>query len=92
MMAGAGGATRATGWRATAKGGNKAIANPTALPSLCTKSLIPTNVYASANGIVQRLYHYAIKQTVELRFLTVFQHVVDPARVCTVADKNSTVT
>ena len=31
-VVGAGGAMRATGWRATAIGGNKAIANPTALP------------------------------------------------------------
>ena len=46
-----GGAARATGWRATAIGGNKAIGNPTALPKLCTKSLIPTNVYASAIGL-----------------------------------------
>ena len=51
MMAGAGGAVRATGWRATAIGANKAIANPTTLPSFCTKSLIPTNVYASAIGL-----------------------------------------
>ena len=46
-----GGAVRATGWRATAIGGNKAIANPTAYPRFCTKSLSPTNVYASAIGL-----------------------------------------
>ena len=52
MMAGAGGAMRATGWRATAIGGkNKGIGNPTALPKLLYKSLIPTNVYASAIGL-----------------------------------------
>ena len=45
-----------------------------------------------SNWIVQRLYHYAVKKTVELRFLTVFRHVVDPTRVRAVADKNSAVT
>src|SRR6202161_4829762 len=45
-----------------------------------------------SNWIVQRLYNYAVKKTVELRLLTVFQHVVDPTRVRTVADKNSAVT
>jgi hypothetical protein len=48
---GTGGAVRARGWRATAIGGNKAIVNPTALPTFCMKSLIPTNVYASAIGL-----------------------------------------
>ena len=37
------------------------------------------------------IYNYAVNETVELRFLTVFQHVVDPARVRTVADKNSAI-
>src|SRR5260370_237360 len=45
-----------------------------------------------SNWIVQRLYNYAVKKTVELCLLTVFQHVVDPTRVRTVADKNSAVT
>ena len=45
-----------------------------------------------SNWIVQRLYNYAVKKTVELRLLTVFQHIVDPTRVRTVADKNSAVT
>jgi hypothetical protein len=45
-----------------------------------------------SNWIVQRLYHYAVKKTVELRLLTAFQHVVDPTRVRTVADENSAVT
>jgi hypothetical protein len=45
-----------------------------------------------SNWIVQRLYNYAVKKTVELRLLTVFQHVVDPTRVRTIADKNSAVT
>ena len=44
------------------------------------------------NWIVQGLYNYAVKKTVELRLLTVFQHVVDPTRVRTVADENSAVT
>jgi hypothetical protein len=39
-----------------------------------------------------RLYNYAVNETVELRFLAVFQHVVDPTRVRTVADKNSAIT
>jgi hypothetical protein len=51
MIAGAGGTMRATGWRATAIGGNKGIGNPTALPKLLYKSLNPTNVYASAIGL-----------------------------------------
>jgi hypothetical protein len=55
MMAGAGGAARATGWRATAIRENKAIANATALPTFCTKNLIPTNVYASAIGLCNDL-------------------------------------
>jgi len=45
-----------------------------------------------SNWIVQRLNYYAVKKTVEFRLLTIFQHVADPARVCTVADKNSAVT
>ena len=40
-----------------------------------------------SNWIVQRLYDYAVKKRVELRFLTVFQHVFDPTRVRAVADK-----
>ena len=40
-----------------------------------------------SNWIVQRLYDYAVKKRVELRFLTVFQHVVDPTCVRAVADK-----
>jgi len=55
------------------------------------KSPIPKERLASAIWIVQRLYYYAVKKTVELRLLTVFQHVADPSRVRTVADKNSAV-
>ena len=45
-----------------------------------------------SNWIVQRLYDYAVKKRVELRFLTVFQHVFDPTRVRAVADKYSAMT
>jgi hypothetical protein len=53
------------------------------------KSPIPKERLRVSNWIVQRLYNDAVNETVELRLLAVFQHVVDPARVCTVADKNS---
>ena len=55
------------------------------------KSPIPKERLRVSNWIVQRLYNNTVNETVELRFLTVFQHVVDPARVRTVADKNSAV-
>src|SRR5262249_38234108 len=44
---------------------------------------------ARQQWIVQRLYDDAVNETVELRLLTFFQHVVDPSRVCTVADENT---
>ena len=50
------------------------------------KSPIPKERLRVSNWIVPRLYDYAVKKTVELGFLTVFQHVVDPTRVRTVAD------
>jgi hypothetical protein len=53
------------------------------------KSPIPKERLRVSDWIVQRLYNYAVNETVELRLLTVFQHVVDPTRVRTVADKNS---
>ena len=56
------------------------------------KSPIPKERLRVSNWIVQRLYNYAVNETVELRFLAVFQHVVDPTRVRTVADKNSAIT
>ena len=56
------------------------------------KSPIPKERLRVSNWIVPRLYDYAVKKTVELGFLTAFQHVVDPTRVRTVADKNSAVT
>src|ERR1039458_6835934 len=56
------------------------------------KSPIPKERLRVSNWSVQRLYNYAVNETVELRLLAVFQHVVDPTRVRTVADKNSAVT
>ena len=56
------------------------------------KSPVPKGRLRVNNWIMQRLYNYAVNITVKFRLLTVFQHVVDPARVRTVADKNSTVT
>ncbi len=56
------------------------------------KSPIPKERLRVGNWIVQGLYNDAVNETVELRFLTVFQHVVDPTRVRTVADKNSAIT
>jgi len=60
--------------------------------SLSTKSHGSNERLRVSNWIMQRLNYYAVKKTVEFRLLTVFQHVADPARVCTVADKNSAVT
>ena len=56
------------------------------------KSPIPKGRLRVSNWIVQKLYNYAVNETVELRLLAVFQHVVDPTRVRTVADKNSAIT
>ena len=56
------------------------------------KSPIPKGRLRVSNWIVQRLYNYAVNETVELRLLAVFQYVVDPTRVRTVADKNSAIT
>jgi hypothetical protein len=54
------------------------------------KSPIPKERLRVSNWIVQRLY---IKQSRRnRRTLAVFQHVVDPTRVRTVADKNSAIT
>ena len=61
MIAGAGGAVRATGWRATAIGGNKGIGNPTALPKLLYKESDSNERLRVSNWIVQRLYYYAVK-------------------------------
>ena len=68
--------------------GNKAIADQPPLLNLSTKSHNSNERLRVSNWIVQRLNYYAVKKTIEFRLLTVFQHVADPARVCTVADKN----
>ena len=62
MMAGAGGAMRATGWRATAIGGKQGdwLTQPP-YPSFCTKSLDSNERLRVSNWIVQRLYYYAVK-------------------------------
>ena len=72
--------------------GNKAIADQPPLLNLSTKSHDSNERLRVSNWIVQKLNYYAVKKTVEFRLLTVFQHVADPARICTVADKNSAVT
>ena len=56
------------------------------------KSPIPKERLRVSNWIAQRLYNDAVNETVELRFLAVLQHVFDPARVRTVADKNTAIT
>jgi hypothetical protein len=81
--------------RARASGGNRRKKNKaTAKQSpraqaLSTKSPPPKERLRVSNWIMQRPYNYAVKKTVELRFLTVFQHVVDPTRIRAIADKNS---
>ena len=50
------------------------------------QSPVPKGRLRVSNWIVQRLYNYAIDETVEFRLLAVFQHIVDPACVRTVAD------
>ena len=55
------------------------------------KSPIPKERLRVSDWIVQRLYNYAVNETVEIRLLAVFQHVVDPTRVRTVADQNSAI-
>jgi hypothetical protein len=72
--------------------GNKATADQPPLLKPFYKESDSNGRLRVSNWIVQRLNYYAVKKTVELRLLTVFQHVADPTRVCTVADKNSAVT
>jgi len=38
---------------------------------------------------VQRPYNDTVKETVELCFLTIFQHVFYPTRIRTIADENA---
>jgi len=59
---------------------------------LFMKSPDPKGRLRVGNWIVQRLYNYTVNETVENRFLAFFQHVVDPAPVRAVADKNSCTT
>jgi hypothetical protein len=80
----------ATAARAT--GGNKATDNQPPLPKLFYNESDSNERLRVSNWIVQRLYNDAVKKTVELGLLAVFQHVADPTRVRTVADKNSAVT
>ena len=74
------------------KEGTRRSANqPPSLKLFLQKSASNGRLRAN-NWIVQGLNYDAVKKTIELRFLTVFQHVDDPTRVRTVADKNSAVT
>ena len=79
----------ATAARATV--GNKATDNQPPLPELFYNESDSNERLRVSNWIVQRLYNDAVKKTVELGLLAVFQHVADPTRVRTVADKNSAV-
>jgi hypothetical protein len=76
------------------KEGNKATGKPAAPAEAFYKESGSNGRLRASNWIwiVQGLNYDAVKKSVELRFLTVFQHVDDPARVCTVADENSAVT
>src|SRR6202044_702980 len=77
--------------RARRIGKNKAAVDQPPLLKLFYKESDSNGRLRVSDWIVQGLYDYAVKETVELRLLAVFQHVADPTRVCTVADKNSTV-
>jgi hypothetical protein len=82
-------------WRASAARPirtNKATANQSPVLKLRRGRVLFQRTATRQQWIVQRLHNDAVNDTVELRLLTVFQHVVDPTRVCTVADKNSAVT
>src|SRR4051812_38078961 len=70
--------------------GNKATANQSPFSSFHEESVSKERLRVS-NWIVHRLYNDAVKETVELRLLLLFQRVADPTRVRTVADKNSSV-
>ena len=56
------------------------------------KSPIPKGRLRVNNWIIQRLYNDAVNEAIELGLLSVFQHVVDPTRIRTVADKDSAIT
>ena len=61
MMAGAGGAVRATGWRATAMGGKQGDWQPNRLTGLLHKEFDSNERLRVSNWIVHRLYYYAVK-------------------------------
>ena len=79
------------GRRRQAITGNKAIADQPPLLKPFYKESRFQRTSTRQHWIMQRLNYYAVKKTVEFRLLTDFQHVVDPTRVRTVADKNSAV-
>ena len=75
--------------RRLANGRNKGDCQPIALHKHCRGRVLFQRTAARQQWIVQRLYDDAVNAIVELRLLPVFQHVVDPTDVCSVADKNS---
>ena len=75
-----------------ATGRNKATANRPPLLKCCATRVSSNERLRVGDWIVQGLYNDAVKEGVEFRLLPVFQHVVDPAGVRTIADKNSAVT
>jgi hypothetical protein len=72
--------------RARRIGTNKAAADQPSWRELSYKESDSNERLRVSNWIVQGLDDYAIKNTVEHRLLTVFQHIADPTRVRTVAD------
>src|ERR1700692_2615558 len=71
--------------------GKQATASQSPAQALQQKSPVPIERLRVGNWIVQGLHDDAVKKAVELRLLAVLEHVVDPTRVCTVADQNSAV-
>ena len=65
---------------------NKAAADQPPRLELFYKEYRSNGRLRVGNWIMQGLYDYAVKCTVELSLLTAFQHVADPTRVGTVAD------
>ena len=72
--------------RARIIGKNKAAADQPPRLELFYKESDSNERLRVGDWIVQRLYDYAVKKTVELRLLAVFQHIADPTRVRAVAD------
>jgi hypothetical protein len=71
--------------------GNKATDSQSPVLNICQRRVLFQRTATRQQWIVQRLYNDAVNETVELRLLTVFQHVIDPTGVCRVADKNAAV-